>query len=345
MIVVSCRAPYGKGGLGQHFAQVVEEARATGELAAYYSIDCKPGDEAIGQVVQLPLLRPFLEYTPLRFNQAGKYHLSGDLFDRVVARRLQTRTDGFLAFTGKALHSFRKARRLGVELLGVHVGNSHVHTIRQRHEAAFAQWGMRETWLNEAAIRKALAEYEAADRIYVNSRYTATSFLEAGVAASKLVLFPLKPLPRFVPPPTRPDDGIFRVVYAGSITVPKGIPVLLEAFARLPVKAAVLRLMGGWTSRAMGRYIKGWMARDPRIQVGPGDPLPAFQQANVCVHPSYEDGFAYAPAEALACGTPVIVTADTGMKDLVREGENGFVVPTGDVDALYERLLYFVQHR
>lgn len=345
MIVVSCRAPYGKGGLGQHFAQVVEDARTTGDLGAYYSIGIKPGDEGVGQVVSLPLLRPFLEYTPLRFSQAWKYHLSGDLFDRAVAWQLQQRIDGFLGFTGKALHSFRKARHLGVELLGVHVGNSHVRTIQRRHQAAFARWGMRETWLTEAAIRKALAEYEAADRIYVNSSYTAASFLEAGFPASKIVPFALKPLPRFVPPAMRPADGVFRVVYAGSITVPKGIPVLLEAFARLPVKEAELHLMGGWTSRAMGHYMKRWMTRDPRIRVGPGDPLPAFQQANVCVHPSYEDGFAYAPAEALACGTPVIVTEDTGMKELVREGENGFVVPTGDVDALYERLLYFVQRR
>jgi glycosyltransferase involved in cell wall biosynthesis len=66
--------------------------------------------------------------------------------------------------------------------------------------------------------------------------------------------------------------------------------------------------------------------------------LPHLQQADVYVHPSYEDGFAYAPMEALACGVPVIVTQDTGMKEHVNEGVNGFVIPTGNVAAIAERL-------
>ena len=67
----------------------------------------------------------------------------------------------------------------------------------------------------------------------------------------------------------------------------------------------------------MRRYLERARARDPRISVVPGDPLPHLQRARLCVHPAYEDGFGYAPAEALACGVPVIVTEDTGMKELI----------------------------
>jgi glycosyltransferase involved in cell wall biosynthesis len=42
--------------------------------------------------------------------------------------------------------------------------------------------------------------------------------------------------------------------------------------------------------------------------------------------------------EALACGVPVIATEDTGMKEYIRPGENGFVVPTGNREAIRERL-------
>jgi glycosyltransferase involved in cell wall biosynthesis len=42
--------------------------------------------------------------------------------------------------------------------------------------------------------------------------------------------------------------------------------------------------------------------------------------------------------EAMACGVPVIVTEDTGMKEYITEGINGYVVPTGDIDALRDRL-------
>ena len=77
---------------------------------------------------------------------------------------------------------------------------------------------------------------------------------------------------------------------------------------------------------------------DERITVGPGDPLPLLQRADVFVHPTYQDGFWYAPMEALACGVPVIVTEDTGMKEYVDEGMNGFIVPTGSVNALCNAL-------
>ena len=57
------------------------------------------------------------------------------------------------------------------------------------------------------------------------------------------------------------------------------------------------------------------------------------------MHPTYNDGFGYAPVEALACGVPVIVTQDTGMKDLIeRDGADGAVVPTGDLAALAEAI-------
>jgi glycosyltransferase involved in cell wall biosynthesis len=44
--------------------------------------------------------------------------------------------------------------------------------------------------------------------------------------------------------------------------------------------------------------------------------------------------------EALACGVPVIVTEDTGMKEYVRNGENGFIVPSGSWQPIIERLEY-----
>ena len=49
--------------------------------------------------------------------------------------------------------------------------------------------------------------------------------------------------------------------------------------------------------------------------------------------------------EALACGVPVIVTEDTGMKEHVREGQNGYIVPTGDWQAIYERLEYLSRNQ
>jgi glycosyltransferase involved in cell wall biosynthesis len=334
--VIACTSPYGKGGLGRHFAEIIEEARSENRLARYYSRYRNDSDEASLALPQK--ITPWLPYTPFRYSPGWLNHLENEFFDRAVAKALQPAGE-FEGFGGQTLHSFRRARQLGYQHLSMQAANSHVSNVKRQHEKALRQWPFETSWLNTAQHHKTLKEYEMADTIYVASEYTRQSFLNEGVPDGRLRKRLFKPNPRFTPSPTHDDDGIFRVVYTGSLTVAKGIPVLVEAFSRLTDASAELILVGGWATRGMRRYLKSWMAKDQRIQVAPGDPLPHLHQASVYVHPSFEDGFAYAPMEALACNVPVIVTEDTGMKDYVRDGSNGYIVPTGNIDALYERLV------
>ncbi len=334
-LTLACTASYGSGGLGQHFTQIVESARQQDKLDSYYSLGILSDDPA-GHLIQLPQLR-LLPYTPFRYSPGWLNHLNNEFFDRTVAAQLLP-ADTFEGFGGQSLYCFRKARRLGYQTLILQAANSHVHNVLHQHQKAIQRFGLETSWLNTAQIQKTLQEYQLADVIYIASEYSRQSFLAAGFNASQLKRIYLQVSPRFKPSVKRPDDGIFRIVYVGSVTVMKGVPVLLEAFSRLPGKDVQLTLVGGWATRGMRRYIQSWLARDSRIQIAPGDPLPHLQQANVCVHPTYEDGFAYAPMEALACGVPVIVTEDTGMKEYVQEGVNGYIVPTGDWEAILERL-------
>jgi glycosyltransferase involved in cell wall biosynthesis len=193
-------------------------------------------------------------------------------------------------------------------------------------------------------FERALVEYELVDTIHVTSRYAYDSFVAEGMPERKLLLRRLSIDDRFVPRSDRSQDGRFRIVYVGALTATKGVHVLLQAFEQLPARSAELTLVGGWASRGMRTFIAKRLRSDQRIRVAVGDPLPHLQQADVYVHPSFHDGFGFAPMEALACGVPVVVTQDTGMREHVREGVNGFVIPTGNVDALVERLEFLRTH-
>ena len=46
----------------------------------------------------------------------------------------------------------------------------------------------------------------------------------------------------------------------------------------------------------------------------------------------------------MACGRSVITTDAPGCKETVTDDDNGFLVPVRDVDSLYERMRYFVEH-
>lgn len=336
--LVTSSAGYGQGGAGQVFAQVVENERAAGALTRYLTPSIKP-DDPTGEVVRTKGWRTLRLYTPLRFSPAWQNHLAGDLFDRAVARRLDSVPERVVGFGGKALHTFRKAVALGAKQLELVALNTHVLHVQKQHAEARAAYPIERLWLNEAQVRKTLAEIEAADVIHVISELAWETFVDHGVPVEKLHRLRLPVDPRYGQPETPPvDDGVFRVVTTGRVTLDKGIPVLLEAFARLDRPDARLTIVGGWGTRGMRRYVEDALSRDSRVTVAPGDPLPHLRRADLYVQASYEDGFCYAAAEALACGVPVLVTDQTGMKELVRDSDTGWVVPAGDIPAMSLRI-------
>jgi glycosyltransferase involved in cell wall biosynthesis len=67
----------------------------------------------------------------------------------------------------------------------------------------------------------------------------------------------------------------------------------------------------------------------------PREEISAFyQQADIFVLPSYNEGMSVATLEAMAAGLAVLVTRTGGSSDLVREGINGHIFDWGDVDRL-----------
>jgi glycosyltransferase involved in cell wall biosynthesis len=255
-------------------------------------------------------------------------------FDSAAATALPA-AEHLISFNGTSVAQFAAARRAQFASLGLMSANSHMRHVLAQHALAHRQYPLERPWATRLLGRN-LREYAAADRIYVSSRYAWQSFIDEGFAEERLALFPLTPDPRFAPAPAPADT--FDVLYVGALTVHKGVPLLVEAVRRLPYKDLRLVLVGGWKTRGMRRFIQAAAAEDARISVCPGDPLPRLRAARLHVHPAYEDGFAYAPAEALACGVPVLVSEDTGMKELIRSEREGLVLPTGVVDVLAEAI-------
>ena len=250
MTTLSCGAGYGSGGLGRHFAQLVEEARERGDLDAYYCPSHRPATRPAAGSIPEPY-GPALAYTPIRFSPGWRTHVSGELFDRSVARCIG-RTARHVGFSGQTLRTFEAAHADTLELVSP---TAHVDRLTERYGAAFRAYPLERPWLNEAGRRKAVAEYRRADVIHVASEYTRESFLEAGVPAEKLQRVQLSIPERYRPAPRERDDETFRVLYVGALTVTKGVPVLLEAFRRLTGDAELV-LVGGWGTRGMRRYVQ-----------------------------------------------------------------------------------------
>jgi len=62
--------------------------------------------------------------------------------------------------------------------------------------------------------------------------------------------------------------------------------------------------------------------------------LELFRAADASLLSSSWENFPHTVVEALAVGTPVLATRVGGVSEVVRDGENGLLVPAGDRDAL-----------
>jgi 1,2-diacylglycerol 3-alpha-glucosyltransferase len=135
------------------------------------------------------------------------------------------------------------------------------------------------------------------------------------------------------------------ILFVGRLVAEKGIFDLLEAYGRLKddVKSLVDLVFAGdgGGRRDLERRAK---------KIGPGricitgfaqrEELAAmYALADVFVLPTHSDPWGLVVNEAMACGLPVIVTDVAGCAaDLVENGWNGFSVPTGDPERLFQAI-------
>jgi colanic acid/amylovoran biosynthesis glycosyltransferase len=135
-----------------------------------------------------------------------------------------------------------------------------------------------------------------------------------------------------------------QILYIGRLSAAKGVPILLQALAKVVVTHpdATLTIVGDGPDRQtletlareleITSYLKfvGYQSQDAVCNY--------LQNSDVFILPSFAEGLPVVLMEALATGVPVIATAIAAVSELVENGLNGYVVPPGAVEPLAQRL-------
>jgi glycosyltransferase involved in cell wall biosynthesis len=206
--------------------------------------------------------------------------------------------------------------------------------------------GMRTRFLRAtrtAALRRAR-------RVLVPSAYLRATALGWGLDPACVDVVP-NPAPEVPEHPRRDDaraalgiDG-FALGVAGRLTAQKALGDALEALARVPGPS--LLVLGDGPERApLERRVSELGVSDRVRFLGPGtrdDVIALFRAVDAALVTSAWENLPHTLLEALAAGTPVIATAVGGIPEVVRDRENGLLVPPHDVVAIasaIERLLH-----
>lgn len=123
-----------------------------------------------------------------------------------------------------------------------------------------------------------------------------------------------------------PDDR-FALLLVGNDWRNKGVPVLLDALTRLRDLSIEL-LVASRENPAAIRTLVAEEALDGRVHVLPPrkDVEFYYAAADAYAGPSLGDTFALPPAEAMACGLPVIVSSANGTSEIMTHGVDGLIL-------------------
>ncbi len=207
--------------------------------------------------------------------------------------------------------------------------------------------------------RQALARKAREARFVVTVSDYNRRFLErvTGVKPEKIVrIYNGIDLERFSPDGA-PPSGPFTIVSVARLAEKKGLPILIEACRLLRDRGVVFHcgIVGkGRLRPRLEALIESWDLGDSVRLLGPhtqGEVAERYRSAHLCVLPSVvgrdgnREGLPVSIVEALACGLPVVTTPVAGIPEVVRDGENGLLVPTGDAAALADAIEQVIRDR
>jgi alpha-maltose-1-phosphate synthase len=196
---------------------------------------------------------------------------------------------------------------------------------------------------HDATLEQKRKEIELADLTLVASRYSEATVRE---------FYPHKEIARtpygvdvefWTPAATPKQSEPLRFIYAGNVSVRKGIPLLIEAWSKAGLRDAELTLVGFWgLAESKLRSLPAGITWIPPCS--PQVLRDEYRESHVFVFPSHSDGFGLVLLEAMACGLPAIASEASIGPEIITP-DCGFITPTGDLDRLVELLRWFDRYR
>jgi glycosyltransferase involved in cell wall biosynthesis len=147
-------------------------------------------------------------------------------------------------------------------------------------------------------------------------------------------------------PPRGPE---IRLIHLGRLRRYKGADLVLEAFAKIrqQLPAASLDFVGDGPeapalrnraeSLGLGEAVRfhGHLPQEQMVDL--------LYRSHLFLNASPKEGWGLTVVEAGACGVPTVAANSPGLRDSVRDGETGLLVPYGDTDAMAAAALSLLQ--
>jgi len=272
-------------------------------------------------------------------NQLEFTYYLNRIFEELACRKIDD-PDIFVGWSGSSLKSIRKANEKGIITI-VERGSSHIEFQNEILNEEYARFGTYKNIVDNRVIKKELKEYEEADYISIPSEFVKRTFIDNGVDEAKLIKVPYGvDISNLHFKNLIPTD-IFTVLFFGGTPIRKGLIYLLNSWEQLDFKDSRLIVKTSSNKKIKDIFQRCTVNNVSFITEYLKDVNDLYKKADIFVLPTLEEGLSMVILEAMACGLPVIASENSGGKDVINDGENGFIVPIRDIKLLKEKIKYF----
>ena len=181
-------------------------------------------------------------------------------------------------------------------------------------------------------------------RVYRNvpfeaiSQSTAEDLAHRGIPRDQIeVIYPGIDAKGYTPQPgSRASHPTF--AYVGRLKKYKGVHYVIRAFAAMQHREATLEIAGAGDYSPRLEALANSLDLGDRVRflgrISEGEKLTLLRRAWALVFASPKEGWGITNLEAAACATPVVASNSPGIRESVRDGETGYLVPHGNVAAM-----------
>lgn len=254
-------------------------------------------------------------------------------FDRWAAQQiLQFRPKVVVAYENSAYHTFQAAKAVGARCV--------LDAAAFHHKTAARLLGVSETPYTPEINRRKDEEIRLADLILTCSPLAAESYTANGVPADKVRPMLLgAELPQGLPA-WQAHDGPPRFVFAGALSRLKSIDSIVAAFRRLHAEGIAydLEFVGGVADAELLSAVLATPNARHTPSVPQGELFSILARADCLLLPSRFDSFGMVVAEAMACGTPAVVSTNTGAKAMIEAYPGSGWIVQPEVEPLHTLL-------
>lgn len=182
--------------------------------------------------------------------------------------------------------------------------------------------------------------------VHAISASTRDDLVARGFRADRIrVIYPGVDTAYFAPDPGVSRESAPTFLYVGRLKRYKQVETAIVALARFNAAGGVpatLWIAGTGDDRARLERVAAASGAGSRVAflgyVSEARKLELYRRAWAVVLPSLKEGWGITNLEAAGCGTPAIAADNSALRESVRDGETGYLVPTGDVTALADAM-------